>query len=487
MTLLCTRGLLQLAPGAHQVPAYDRSALRTGIVHLGLGAFARAHVALYTEAAVAAGDMRWGITGVSLRDARVPALLGAQDQLYSVTGQHGHRVSTQVVGVLRQTLHAPSQLGQVLAALAHPLTAVVTLTVTEKGYGRHAATGDLDLTDADVQHDLAHSQSPRSTLGVLAAGLALRPAGAPITLLSCDNMAGNGDALKRVLVQFARQTNGEVARRIEHEVAMPDSMVDRIVPAATPESLALAERHLGLRDEAAIVCEPFTQWVIENRFSGPRPAWEDAGAVLTSDVRPYQEMKLRLLNGTHSAIAYAGQLRGLASVAQAMADPLVGGFARRLMLQDFRACVQAPPGFDVGAYCAALLRRFENTALAHRTEQIAMDGTQKVPVRWLPAIRESLALGVERPLLERALALWLHYLQTGRSDDGAALVINDAGAAALKGRLDAGIWSLASVQATLAHGGVFGQGPWPLAFVQRLAGNLQTLRSGGAGALLALT
>ncbi len=487
MTLLCASNLLRLAPDACRVPAYDRGALASGIVHLGLGAFARGHLALYTEAAVAAGDARWGICGVSLRDARVPATLVAQDQLYSVTEQQGDASSTRVVGVLRDALHAPSQMALVLAAIANPHTSVVTLTVTEKGYGRSAATGDLDLTDAAVQHDLAHPDSPRSTLGVLAAGLAMRPANAPITLLSCDNMAGNGDALKRVLVQFTQQTNGTLARRIEHDIAMPNSMVDRIVPAATPESLFFAQQRLGLRDEAAIVCEPFTQWVIEDRFSGPRPAWEGAGALLTSDVKPYQEMKLRLLNGAHSAIAYAGQLRGLATVAQAMADPLVGGFVRRLMLQDLRECVRAPAGFDVVGYCAALLQRFENPTLAHRTEQIAMDGTQKAPVRWLPALRESLAIGVQRPLLERALALWLHYVQTGRSDDGAALVINDAGAAALKGRLEAGIWSLASVQAALAHGGVFGQGPWPLAFVQRLAGNLQTLRSSGAGALLALT
>ena len=268
---------------------------------------------------------------------------------------------------------------------------------------------------------------------------------------------------------------------------MPNSMVDRIVPAATPESLALTERHLGLRDEAAIVCEPFTQWVIEDRFSGPRPAWEEAGALLTSDVKPYQEMKLRLLNGTHSAIAYAGQLRGLATVAQALADPLVGGFVRRLMLQDLRECVRVPAGFDVGTYCAQLLQRFENTALAHRTEQIAMDGTRKVPVRWLPALRESLAQGVERPLLERALALWLHYLQAGRSDGGVALVINDPGAAVLKARLEAGGEALSGVQAALSHRVVFGQEPWPQAFAQRLGGHLTILRSGGAGALLALT
>ncbi len=486
MTLLSVQHLAPLAAAHIAVPGYDRRQLGRGIVHLGLGAFARAHVALYTEAAVAGGDMRWGITGVSLRDAGVPTILAAQDQLYSVTEQQGAQAGTRVVGVLGAAWHAPTQLPRVLAAIANLHTAVVTLTVTEKGYSRHAATGDLDLADADVQHDLAHPHSPRSTLGVLAAGLALRPAGAPITLLSCDNMAGNGAALQRVLVQFVQQTNAALAQRIEADIAMPNSMVDRIVPAATPESLAYAQQRLGLRDEAAIVCEPFTQWVIEDRFSGPRPAWEAAGALLTSDVKPYQEMKLRLLNGTHSAIAYAGQLRGLATVAQVMADPLVGGFVRRLMLEDLRACVQAPAGFDVAAYCAALLQRFENTALAHRTEQIAMDGTQKVPVRWLPTLRESLAQGVERPLLERALAMWLHCVQTQRNDERVALVSNDPGAAALQARMGRGGTALASVEAALAYAAVFGHAAWPPALVLRLAGHVQTLRSGGARGLLAL-
>ncbi|MDM0112823.1 mannitol dehydrogenase family protein [Variovorax sp. J22R133] len=477
-------GNLRIARESVARPGYDRTQLQRGIVHLGLGAFHRAHQALYTEKVIAQGDLRWGIVGVSLRDPRVPDVLAGQDHLYSVTERHGDEAHTRIVGALRGALFAPRDLAQVIAAIADPTVSIVTSTVTEKGYSQNPASADLDIDNADVRHDLAHPESPRTTLGVLAAGIRNRPSGAPLTLVCCDNMAGNGDTLRKLLAQYASMFDAKLARRIEREIGCPNSMVDRIVPAATPASLDWAAERLGLRDEAAIVCEPFTQWVIEDRFASIRPAWEDAGALLTSDVRPYQAMKLRLLNGTHSALAYAGQLCGLETVADAMAHPLVGQFARRLMIEDLRATVAVPPGYDVLAYCHDLLKRFENPTLAHRTQQIAMDGTQKVPVRWLPALRESLAAGVERPQLERALASWLHYLSTGRSDSGAALVISDPGAEALAARLRQTANDMDAANAALAHSPVFGLQPWPPAFVERLAGHLSTLRRGGMTALL---
>jgi len=465
------------------LPCYDREALAAGIVHLGLGAFHRAHQAMYTEAAVQHGDMRWGIVGVSLRDPRTTQQLQEQDLLYSVTERHGDEARTHVVGAVVKALYAPRALQQVIDAIADPAVAVVTSTVTEKGYSQNPATSELDLDDADIRHDLSNSDAPRSTLGVLAAGIRRRRAGAPLSIVCCDNMASNGDTLRKLLTQYASQLDPALARRIEDEVAFPNSMVDRIVPAATPESLAWARQHLGLRDDAAIVCEPFMQWVIEDRFAGPRPAWEDGGALLTDDVRPYQAMKLRLLNGTHSAIAYAGQLCGLDSVSDAMADTIVGAFARGVM-QDLRATVAAPPGYDMGRYCADLLHRFENPALAHRTQQIAMDGTQKVAVRWLPALRESAAAGIERPRLERALAVWLHYLMTGSTDNGQPLTLSDPGAPALVARLRAAGSEQAAARAALSHSAVFGSDPWPEACVARLASHLSVLRRGGTQALL---
>jgi fructuronate reductase len=427
---------------------------------------------------------RWGIVGVSLRSGSAADALVPQDLLYCVLERDGERVSSRVVGALCAALHAPSQREDVARAIADPGVEVVTSTVTEKGYCISPATGDIDVADPGVQHDVGHPDAPVTTLGVLFAGLRRRPRSAPVTVLCCDTIVSNGDTVRKLVLQYAHLVDAAAERRIAERVAFPNSMVDRIVPAATPESLAWAEEHLGMRDEAAIVCEPFTQWVVEDRFAGARPRWERAGALLVSDVRPYQAMKLRLLNGTHSAIAYLGQLRDLETVSDAMADALVGPFARRVMTHDLRSSLAAPAGYDVLGYCEQLLLRFENPSLAHRTQQIAMDGTQKVPVRWLPALRESSSAGVELPCLERVLAAWLHYLDTERSDNGTALVISDPGAATLAARMRSAGNEAQAVGAAFDHASVFGNEAWPETLLARIAGHLGVLRQGGASALL---
>ena len=485
MTRLSQRASLSL-PAFVARPAYDRSKLRRGLVHLGLGAFHRAHQAIYTDAAMANGDLRWGIAGVSLRSKSVAEALIPQDLLYNVLERDGEQVNARLVGALHAALYAPSQLDEVLDAIADPQTQVVTTTVTEKGYCINPATGDLDTSDTDIRHDFANPDSPVSTIGVLFAGIRRRAPAAALTVLCCDNMATNGDTLRRLMLQFARRVDRGTEQRIESTIAFPSSMVDRIVPAANSESLAWATQRLGVRDEAAIVCEPFTQWVIEDRFAGARPEWESGGALLVTDVRPYQTMKLRLLNGTHSAIAYLGQLRDLETVSDAMRDPLVGPFARRLMTEDLRSTLAAPEGYDVLAYCSQLLRRFENPSLAHRTQQIAMDGTQKVPVRWLPALRIASEAGRELPLVERALAAWLHYLLAQLSDGGSPLVISDPGAAELGTRMRAQNNTNDVVRAALAQTSVFGESPWTDAFIARLSKHLAAMRSGGVDALLSL-
>lgn len=483
LSLLDPASRLRARPAVAQPPAAPAD-LRVGIVHLGLGAFHRAHQALYTEAAIAAGDRRWGIAGVHLRGQRMADVLQRQGGFYSVTERHGEQAATRIVGAVRAALYAPAALDRVLATIADPAVAIVTSTVTEKGYSLHPATSELALDDPDIAHDLRHPQAPRSTLGVLAAGLARRPAAAPLTFVCCDNMAGNGDTVRRLLLQYLEQADPALGRRVADSIAFPNTMVDRIVPAATPESLAYAEARLGLRDEAAIVCEPFTQWVLEDRFSGPRPPWEAGGALFTSDVRPFQALKLRLLNGSHSAIAYLGQLRGLETVADVMKDPPASAFVRATMTQDLLAATTVPVGYDARAYCAELLRRFENPTLGHRTQQIAMDGTQKVPVRWLPALRESLAQGTERPFLERALACWLHYLGAGVDERGRPLAISDPGAGRLMASLRAPADAEDAVRAALACESVFGREPWPEPFIERLARHVAVLRRGGTTALL---
>ncbi len=485
VALLHSSSCSEAAPGV-RLPPYARQDVRPGIVHLGLGAFHRAHQALYTEAVLERGDLRWGIVGVHLRGRRLADVLRAQDHLYSVTEQHGEHAQTRVVGALRAALFAPDEREAVLAALADPGVAVISSTVTEKGYSLLPASGELDLADPDLQHDLLHPQAPRSTLGVLAAGLLRRSPTAPVTVLCCDNMAHNGPTLQRLLAQYADRVCPTLLPRLsDGSITFPSTMVDRIVPAATPASLDLAERRLGLRDEAAIVCEPFTQWVIEDRFAGPRPAWDVAGALFTDDVRPFQAMKLRLLNGSHSAIAYLGQLRGRATVAEAMADASIRRAVEGLMFDELMRTVQVPAGFDVAGYGRQLIHRFDNPALAHRTEQIAMDGTQKVPVRWLPAWRECLAAGRPAPWLERALAAWLHCVAQARSDAGQPLTLSDPGLPALAAVLRAAGDAGQQARAALAYAPVFGSEPWPADAAERLGHHLASLLRGGTDALLA--
>ncbi len=477
---------LRTAPPDVTRPGYDRRAVRAGIVHLGLGAFHRAHQALYTEAALERGDMRWGIVGVELRQRHTVDLLAAQDHLYTVTARDGDCAHSRIVGAVHSALFAPESLPALLRLIADPGVSIVSLTITEKGYYRRPG-GGLDVEDPAIRHDLTEPDVPRTALGIIAAGIRLRPASAPLTVLCCDNMSANGDTLRALLIEYAERIDSRLARRIRDDIGFPNSMVDRIVPAATLESLDWVQARLGARDPAAIVCEPFSQWVVEDRFAGPRPCWEDAGALVTADIRPYERMKLRLLNGSHSALAYTGQLRGRATVSDAMADPLIAAFIDGVMTQDLLATIDVPHSYDARSYCATLIKRFRNPTLAHRTEQIAMDGTQKVPLRWLPALAESAAETIERPYLERALAIWLHYIATAHNEAGRLLTISDPGADALAVAIESTRNATDAVKAALTGAALActGAGAWPDALIQRVGAHLSTLRERGTDALLA--
>ena len=404
-----------------------------GIVHLGLGAFHRAHQAIITQRALAVVPGPWAISGASLRSAAVRDALRPQDGLYTLLENDGVEERASIVGVIREALWAPEEGPVLLARLAAEATRLVTLTVTEKGYCHNPATGDLDLAHPDIQADLAGGNPPRSTLGWLVRGLMQRRAARAggLTVLCCDNMANNGRTLHGLVRQFAEQLDRDFAIWIEDQIRFPSSMVDRIVPAATAASLDHAAALLGLRDEAAVSAEAFAQWVIEDDFAAGRPHWEAAGAELVRDVRPYQELKLRLLNGAHSAIAYIGALLGKPFVADVMADPALARFVERLMLEDIAPLTPAPPGFAVEGYIQALLGRFANRSLQHRTLQIAMDGSQKIPVRWLPVLREARQRGLPAPHLVTALAAWLRFL-AGRDEAGRELPLDDPLAARLR-------------------------------------------------------
>ena len=432
MDRLSQRTLGVIAPQVAQPPAAALEAA-VGIVHLGLGAFHRAHQAILTQRALAIAPGPWAISGASLRGRAVRDALAPQDCLYTLLENDGTVERASVLGIIREALFAPEDAQLLLGRIADPATRIVSLTVTEKGYCHHPATGELDLDHPDTRADLAGGMPPRSALGWLVRGLARRRAAGAggITVLCCDNMASNGRTLLGLVRQYAEAADPDLAAWIEGEVRFPSSMVDRIVPAATEASLAHAADVLGLRDEAAVSAETFAHWVIEDDFAAGRPRWEAVGVELAQDVVPYQEMKLRLLNGPHSAIAYLGALLGKPFVADVMADPELARFVGRLMREEIAPCTPVPPGFDAQGYMRALLDRFANRSLRHRTLQIAMDGSQKIPVRWLPTLREARRRGVAVPRLVTALAVWLRFLG-GRDEAGADLPLDDPLAARLR-------------------------------------------------------
>ncbi|WAJ29131.1 mannitol dehydrogenase family protein [Antarcticirhabdus aurantiaca] len=425
MTRLSQTTLAALPEGVAR-PAYDRAALREGIVHLGLGAFHRAHQAVYTEDALAAGDPAWGIVGVSLRSPDTRDALAPQDDLFTLAVRSGEGTRLRVVGSILRCLVAPEDPEAVLAAMTAPDTRIVSLTVTEKGYCHRPATGELDETHPDIRHDLENPAAPRSAPGFLVEALARRRAAGvpPFTVLSCDNLPANGHTAARVVARFAHLRDPELGAFVEREVAFPSTMVDRIVPATTDADRAMVAEALGQDDAWPVMTEPFTQWVVEDRFPAGRPDWGSAGATFVADVEPFELMKLRLLNGSHSTLAYLGYLAGHETVADAMAAPGFAELLAGLMEREASPTLPSLPGFDLAAYRAELLDRFRNPALRHRTWQIAMDGSQKLPQRLLGTIRDNLAAG--RPIDRAALgvAAWMVYA-TGRNEAGEPIDVRD--------------------------------------------------------------
>lgn len=381
-------------------PRLDPRDLHVRIVHLGIGAFHRAHQAVFTEDA---GD-GWGICGVSQRSRTVLDELAPQDGLYTVLTRSATKVDARVVGAVRELRFADA------SPIADPAVRVVTLTVTEKGYRHDPATARLRLDDEGIRADLAGGP-PRTVVGQLARGLAARMGtdAGPIAVVSCDNLAHNGRTLGGLVDEFVAALRDEpLAEWIAAQVSFPSTVVDRIVPATTAHDRADARRLIGLDDFGTVVTEPFKQWVIEDDFPGGRPAWEKAGALLTGDVTPYEVIKLRMLNGSHSALAYLGALAGCETIADAMTR-----FAEvpcRLMSEDVLPTLDVPAGFDIAAYQQQLLDRFANPALRHRTVQVAMDGSQKLPQRLLTTVRARRAAGAEPHWAALAVAAWMRWV-----------------------------------------------------------------------------
>ena len=437
------------------LPAYDRDGLRPGIVHLGLGAFVRAHLAAYTDDALAIEPGDWGIIGVSLQRPDQRDRLAPQDGLYTTLERDGADTRARVIGCVSQMLVAPENPAAVLDAMAAPGCRIVSLTVTEKGYCHHPATGRLDTLHPDIAHDLA-ADAPRSAIGLIVAALARRRAAgvAPFTVLCCDNLPHNGRLVAGLVAEFATLWDPGLAAWIAAEGAFPATMVDRIVPAATAADLADAAALTGLADAAAISHEPFRQWVIEDRFvGGARPAWHRVGAQLVADVAPFEHMKLRLLNGAHSALAYLGYLAGHETIVAAVADRSLRDFVRGLWREEIIPVVPAPPGVDLVRYTDDLLARFANPAIRHRTWQIAMDGSQKLPQRLLATVRERLARGLGIGRLALAIAAWIRYAG-GTDEKGEPIDVRDPLAARL--HADPAMSPTERVAAVLGIEAVFG-------------------------------
>ncbi|WP_419909594.1 mannitol dehydrogenase family protein [Hoeflea sp.] len=416
--------ILQDYAGPARLPAYDRSAISPGIVHIGIGAFHRAHQAAYIDDRLGE-EPGWGIIGASLRRSDMRNALMPQDYLYTLAVRHGEETKARIIGSVTDILYAPPGNRPVIEAIAAPSTRIVTLTVTEKAYCRNPATGDLDFDHPDIKADLKNSDGAQSVPGLLYAALSMRRRNgqSPITLLSCDNLPDNGGTLARVVTQFARERDPALARWIEDNFAFPASMVDRIVPATTDADRDAIEALSGYVDAWPVVTEPFSQWVVEDRFAAGRPALELAGVIMTDDVGPFEAMKLKMLNGSHSALAYLGVEAGYVTVADAVADPVLARFLDAMMRDEIIPTLTVPD-VDLGAYAKALLERFSNTVLKHRTMQIAMDGSQKIPQRLLGTIRDRMAKGLPHQRLDLAVAAWIRHL-CGRDGAGNRYEIDD--------------------------------------------------------------
>lgn len=487
---LCDTRLGQLPTGV-RTPGYDREQVRRGIVHLGIGAFMRAHLAVATEAALNSGDLRWGIVGVSLRQPDTRDALVAQGGLYTLAlrsgeGSGAHTVlqqSLQVVGAVQTVLVAPENPGAVLQAMAAADTRIVSLTVTEKGYCHDPASGQLRLDHPDIVHDLAHADSPRSAVGYIVRALALRRSQGHggITLMSLDNLPANGRVLRQTVLALAGALEQELANWIASHCSFPCSMVDRIVPRTTPADAASISVALGHQDAWPVLGEPFFDWAVEDHFVAERPDWSLGGARFVADAAPWERLKLRMVNGTHSSLAYLSVMAGWSTVDVAMAQPAMQQYIEALMHQEIEPTLPALPGLDLTHYRVQLQHRFANPALAHRTAQIAMDGSQKLPQRLLATIRERLESNAAFPRLALGVAAWLYFLR-GVDEAGQSFTVDDPLAETLTGLVRQSVaqdLSPATMQQLLGFAPVFANLGANPRFVEAITSALRALLAQG--------
>jgi mannitol 2-dehydrogenase len=414
--------------GAHvRVPSYDRATITPAIVHIGVGGFHRAHQAVYLDELAERGiSTDWGVIGVALRGRAIKDALEPQDGLFTVVERGDEQDVARVVGSIAAVLFAPEEPDAVLAALSDARTRIVTLTITGNGYHLDPETGRL-ADDADVRADLAEPARPGTAAGYVVEALdRRRRAGIPpFTVLSCDNVPDNGATARAAVVGLAQARDANLAAWIEAEVAFPRTMVDRITPETGADAYELVRQAFGVDDRWPVVTESFSQWVVEDRFCNGRPPLEQVGVQFVDDVEPYERMKKRLLNASHSALGYVGYLLGHRDTAGAMTDPLLHSYLDRLMGDEIAPLLPPVPGVDLDEYRATLLTRFANEKVGDQLERLCGRGSTKVPSYLLPSIVEARQQARPHELLNLAVAAWVRYLR-GVDLDGREISINDA-------------------------------------------------------------
>ncbi|QKX16997.1 mannitol dehydrogenase family protein [Microbulbifer sp. YPW1] len=397
------------------MPGYNPADSGSGIVHIGIGNFHRAHQAVYVDEILRRGGGDWRITAVSLRSPDMRDRLQSQNGLYTLCERNGDAGKLRVVGAVAKVLVAPENPAAVIEALAAESTHVVTATVTEKGYCLKPGSRALDLSHPDIEHDILHPGTPKTLHGFVLAACRLRRARglAGFNLLSCDNLPDNGALLRDCLLTAARLQDSGLARWMEQHIGFCSTMVDCMVPA-TSESIAEGiQRRAGYRDTACLLSESFRQWVIEDNFVAPSPDWRSVGVSVVADVAPYERMKLRLLNGSHSALAFLGALFGYSYIYEAAADPLLRKFVLALMQREILPTLQPLPDVDLRQYCDTLIARFSNPSVPYTCQQVASDSSQKLPQRILEPALEGIEGGWEIPLLSAVVAAWIACIYRG--------------------------------------------------------------------------
>lgn len=471
---------------AFELPQYAREDITAGIVHIGVGGFHRAHMAVYLHQLMQRKNTQWGICGVGLlpSDAGMRDALKSQDFLYTVAERSAEGEKAHVIGSIVDYLLASDGADKVIAKMADKGTHIVSLTITESGYFCNEATGELDKQHPDIAHDLNDPDHPKTVYGYLTLALERRQKAGlkPFTLMSCDNLQQNGTLLRKMLLAFVRQVRPALAQWLADEGAFPNTMVDRITPRTTVADREMLAKTFGIDDAWPVVTEPFMQWIIEDDFCDGRPPWEEVGAQFVKNVESYEMMKLRLLNASHSAMGYLGYLAGYQYIHEIIGDPQFRRYIRAMMASEVRPLLPEVPGIDLDVYCETLITRFSNPTIMDQATRICMHGSGKIPKFILPSIIDQVKRDGPMRLLSLCVASWFRYL-TGKDEQGRAFTIDDPMAHELQARAEEG---KNDPRVLIATPGLF---PDSLraspAFLQEVREALESLYKHGARATLA--